>query len=104
MNPDPFSYELKTTLKRASRIAIIGISGECSPVDRLGMDAARIFRHGLVPQSGVFPEEGTVPENITAPVCRDSPDNILLPDAADTDARPGTEVYRPGTGRGIGRR
>lgn len=97
MKDDPFMDEIKRKLAGAHRIAIVGIGDECSPVDRLGMVAAKKLGDGHVPQAGIF-LAGTVPESITAPVRRYDPDHILLLDAADMGKRPGTiAIISPGT-------
>jgi len=88
MNVD-FTDDVKKRLAGACRIAVVGIGDECSAFDRLGMDAARLLRNRLVPQTSVF-LAGTVPESVTASIRRYKPDHILLLDAADMGARPGT--------------
>ncbi len=89
-----FGDEIRKRLAGTSRVAIIGVGDECSPVDRLGIYAARHLLNGQVPPSSVF-LAGTMPESITAPVRRYKPDHILLLDAADTGARPGTIAIIP---------
>lgn len=84
-----FIGEVKKRLAGASRIAVVGIGDECSAIDRLGMYAARQLRNCQVPQISVF-LAGTVPESVTASIRRYRPDHILLLDAADMGARPGT--------------
>lgn len=84
-----FINEVKKRLAGASRIAVVGIGDECSTVDRLGMYAARQLRNMQVPQTSVF-LAGTMPESVTASIRRYKPDHILLLDAADMGARPGT--------------
>ena len=76
-------------LEGARRIAIVGIGDELSPVDRLGILAAREIEPLHLPGVRVF-LAGTVPESITAPLRRFQPDHVLLLDAADMGARPGT--------------
>jgi len=89
MNSSPFSDELKKILDGAARIAIVGIGDELSVADRLGMQAAHQLAKKDLRNTMIF-LAGTVPESITGPVRRFRPDRILLLDAADTGARPGT--------------
>lgn len=88
---------LRSRLAGAGRIAVVGIGDELSPVDRLGMLAAREIDALNIPGIRVF-FAGTVPESMTGPVRTYHPDHILLLDAADTGAPPGTlEILLPGT-------
>jgi len=96
--PDPELADcLRKRLEGACRIAIVGIGDELSPVDRLGMLAAREVEPLHLPGVRVF-LAGTVPESITAPLRRFHPDHVLFFDAADMGARPGTiACIGPGT-------
>lgn len=88
---------LRKRLAGASRIAIVGIGDEFSPFDRLGMLAAREIEPLHLPGVRVF-LAGIVPESITAPLRRFHPDHVLLFDAADMGAWPGTiACIEPGT-------
>ena len=88
---------LQKRLEGARRIAIMGIGDELSPVDRLGMLAAREIEQLHLPGIRVF-LAGTAPESITANLRRYYPDHVLLLDAADMGARPGTiACIGPGT-------
>lgn len=88
--------EIRRRLAGAHRIAIIGIGDELSPVDRLGMLAAREIEALNLPGVKVF-LAGTVPESMTGPVKTYRPDRILLLDAAEMGRSPGTvTVLDPG--------
>ena len=76
-------------LRRAKRVAVVGIGDELNVHDRLGMIAAREVDGLHLPSVRVF-LAGTVPESVTGPIRRYRPDAILLLDAADMGARPGT--------------
>jgi hydrogenase 3 maturation protease len=84
-----FEQRLRRRLKGARRVAVVGIGDELAPHDRLGMLAARELDALHLPNVKVF-LAGTVPEAVTGPVRRYKPDHVLLLDAADMGARPGT--------------
>jgi hydrogenase 3 maturation protease len=87
---------LQHRLSGASRIAVVGIGEELSMTDCLGIAAARTVDAQKIMGVKVF-FAGTVPESITAPIRTYSPDHILLLDAADMNAQPGTmAVISPG--------
>jgi len=88
--------QLKRRLGRAGRIGVVGIGDELKPEDRPGMAAARHLQGLHLPHIAVF-LSGTVPESFTGPLRKFHPDHILLFDAADMDAAPGTfGIVRPG--------
>ncbi len=80
---------LRRRLRRAKRVAVVGVGDELNVHDRLGMLAAKEVEGLHLENVRVF-HAGTVPESITGPIRRYRPDAILLLDAADMGARPGT--------------
>jgi hydrogenase 3 maturation protease len=87
---------LRTRLKDAHRIAVIGIGDDLSSIDCLGMYAAGEIEKLHLSSIRVF-FAGTVPESMTAPIRRFEPDHVILLDSADLNARPGTiAVINPG--------
>lgn len=100
MNPSPgkdFEDRLRTRLKGVRRLAIIGIGDEFIPADSLGMHAAREIEKIGFPAVKVF-LAGTVPESVTGPIRRYRPDHVLMVDAADMSAGPGTlAIVEPGS-------
>ncbi len=84
-----FEECLRSRLRGASRIAIVGVGDELNVHDRLGMLAAREIDGLHLKNVRVF-FAGTVPEAVTAPIRRFRPDAIVFLDAADLGARPGT--------------
>jgi len=76
-------------LAGARRVAIVGIGDELSRHDRLGILAARDVEALHLPAVQVF-LAGTLPESFTGPIRRSKPDHVILLDAADMGARPGT--------------
>jgi hydrogenase 3 maturation protease len=91
-----FHERLQKRLTGARRIAVVGIGDELLPVDRLGMIAAREMERVHIPGVRVF-LAGTMPESITGPLRKFHPDHVLMIDAADMGAPPGTvAVIQPG--------
>jgi hydrogenase 3 maturation protease len=84
-----FEVRLRRRLQGAKRVAVVGIGDELNVHDRLGMLAAKEVEGLHLPNVRVV-FGGTVPESVTGPVRRYKPDAILLLDAADMGARPGT--------------
>ena len=80
---------LRRRLRGAKRVAVVGVGDELNVHDRLGMLAAQEVEGLHLNQVQVF-FAGTVPESVTGPVRRFKPDAILLLDAADLGARPGS--------------
>jgi len=81
--------DLRDRLAGARRVAVVGIGDEDSPVDRLGMVAARELARSAIPGIRVF-FAGTVPESMTGPLRKFHPDHVLFLDAADMGNPPGT--------------
>ena len=87
-NPD-FRVRLIERIAHAHRIAVVGVGDELSPVDRLGMVAAREIGKLHHPGVRVF-FAGTVPESITGLIRRYKPDHVVFIDSADMGALPGS--------------
>jgi hydrogenase 3 maturation protease len=80
---------LRQRLGTARRIAIVGIGDEHSGFDRIGMLVARQIDGMHIPGVRVF-FAGIVPESMTGPIRTFQPDHVILADAADMGASPGT--------------
>ena len=88
--------ELAERLKGARRLAVVGIGDELHRADRFGILAAKGIEALRLPGVRVF-LAGTTPESFTAPIRRYRPDHVLLLDAADMGAEPGTVgIIAPG--------
>jgi len=85
----PVFDTIQSRIKKARRLAIVGIGDELIPHDRPGMYAAQMLEQQQIPGVKVF-FAGTVPESITGPLRRYRPGHVLFLDAADIGARPGT--------------
>ncbi|MCK9631558.1 MAG: hydrogenase maturation protease [Methanoregula sp.] len=95
-NAAPFTDIVKQRIKKAQRLAIVGIGDELIPMDRLGMSAARWIEQRHLPDVKVF-FAGTVPESITGPLRKYQPEHVLFLDAAEMGELPGTiAVIAPG--------
>ncbi|HVP94646.1 MAG TPA: hydrogenase maturation protease [Methanoregulaceae archaeon] len=88
-NGDDFSDTLRQRISKARRIAVVGIGDDLSPVDRLGMVAAREIEKMHLPGMKVF-LAGTVPENITGIIRKCKPDHVVFIDSADMGLLPGS--------------
>lgn len=84
-----FEDELAKRLAGDRRLVVLGIGDELLPADRLGILAAREIQ-ALRLKDVLVLLAGTTPESFTAPARRFRPDHVLLLDAADMGARPGT--------------
>ena len=84
-----FEIRLRRRLMHAKRVAVVGVGDELNVHDRLGMLAAREIEGLHLENLQVF-YAGTVPESVTGPIRRYRPDTVVLLDAADMGARPGT--------------
>jgi hydrogenase 3 maturation protease len=94
-NSSDFRDTFRERIAGANRIAVVGVGDELSPVDRLGMVAAREIEKLHLPGVKVF-FAGTVPENITGLIRKYKPDHVLVIDSADMGALPGSvQVVRP---------
>jgi hydrogenase 3 maturation protease len=88
-NAGPLSETLQPRIKKARRLAIVGIGDELILPDRLGMYAAQEIGERQIPGVIIF-LAGTVPESITGPLRRSRPEHVLFLDAADMGVKPGT--------------
>ncbi len=84
-----FETHLRHRLQGAKRVAFVGVGDELNVHDRLGMVAAKEVEGLHLEGIRVF-YAGTVPESVTGPIRRYKPDAVVLLDAADMGARPGT--------------
>lgn len=84
-----FEIDLRRRLRGAKRVAVVGVGDELNVHDRLGMLAAKEIEGLHLENLRVF-YAGTVPESVTGPIRKYKPDAVVLVDAADMGARPGT--------------
>jgi len=76
------------------RLALMGIGHELCGDDAAGLELAARLRAAAGPRDGLLIlEAGPAPENFTGPLRRFRPDLVLLVDAAQMDAAPGTLAW-----------
>jgi hydrogenase maturation protease HycI len=98
LTPALLKKTLKTNLRSADRIAILGIGSDLRGDDAAGVLVARKLAHALATsrsRAAAF-DGGTAPENLTGEIIRfirsggaDSTGHIVLVDAADMKLKPG---------------
>jgi hydrogenase 3 maturation protease len=89
------------SLVAASRVAVVGIGNELNGDDAAGVLAAGAIHATLKPSASpadldsrvLVIEAGAAPENFTGPLRRFQPDLVILIDAADFQAVPGTITW-----------
>lgn len=92
--------DLERILKGAARVVVVGIGDELQPDDRDGLDAARSLAASPPPRTSVL-LGGALPENQTGAIRRAAPTHVVLLDAAELGAPPGSvEVIDPARVRG----
>jgi hydrogenase maturation protease HycI len=79
---------LKTSLKKAERIAVLGIGSELRSDDAAGLIAAEELEKIKNPKLKVF-FGSTAPENLTGEIITYKPTHIIIIDSVDTDCKPG---------------
>jgi len=82
--------ELKSMLKGAKRIVILGVGNELRRDDGLGIVAARKLQLKKLPQSVTVIECGEVPENFLGVIEKIKPSHVIMIDAVDMGAEPGS--------------
>ena len=84
-----FEAHLERKLEGVHRLAVVGIGDQLLTYDRLGILAAKAIDDLHLPEVRVF-IAGTVPESVTGSIRKFRPDHVLLLDAAEMGAPPGT--------------
>jgi hydrogenase 3 maturation protease len=96
--------KLKNNLKKAKRLAILGVGSRLRADDSSGLLAAEVIQKNIKNRhSGlkVFFGE-TAPENLTGEIKKFKPTHLIIIDSADIDAKPGTIILlKPGQLQGI---
>jgi hydrogenase 3 maturation protease len=80
---------LSSELRGAERVAVLAVGSELMGDDAVGMVVGDLCAKRAVPRLEVF-VGATAPENCTGPIRRYSPTHLVLVDAADLGAEPGT--------------
>jgi hydrogenase 3 maturation protease len=97
MSSQPWQASLKASLnpsnkaEKSIRLAVLGIGHELCGDDAVGVRLAGMLRRlAAGNQRLLVIEAGPAPENFTGPLRRFQPDLVLLVDAAQMNAAPGT--------------
>jgi len=92
---------LKNLLKGSKKVAVLGVGSELRGDDIAGMVAAEIILKANHKDIAVF-LGATAPENFTGEIKKFKPSHLLIIDAADTSAKPGTiDLIDPKTVGGV---
>lgn len=85
---------LKNRLKKAKRIAVMGVGSELRADDIAGLLVVRSLQKSLkskrTKQRVLLLEGCTAPENFTGEIIKFKADHLILVDCADISAKPGT--------------
>jgi hydrogenase 3 maturation protease len=101
VTPKNSLQRLTSELAGAERVAVLAVGSELHGDDAVGLLVGRRLDELGLPEIGVF-IGATAPENCTGPIRRFSPTHLLLVDAADLGAEPGTvELLDPARLGGI---
>ncbi|MQY67867.1 MAG: hydrogenase maturation peptidase HycI [Hadesarchaea archaeon] len=83
---------LRSFLKGASRVAIVGIGSDMRGDDVAGIEVVRRLRRKLESSKVLLIEGGVTPENFTREIRKFKPTHVLLIDATDFGSKPGDIV------------
>ena len=83
-------FDISSVLKKMSRVAIVGIGSEFRGDDAAGVLVARNLKKSVKSPNVLVIEAGVAPENFTSEIRKFKPSHVILIDAADFKAEPGT--------------
>ncbi|MEM2135031.1 MAG: hydrogenase maturation peptidase HycI [Candidatus Freyarchaeota archaeon] len=89
MTYEELENKLKKFLNKPKKVALIGVGSEFRGDDYVGMEICKRLK-SKIPSKVAIIESGTSPENFTGKLRRIKPSHIIIIDAADMDAEPGT--------------
>jgi len=76
-----------------SRVVIVGIGSEFRGDDAAGVLVARNLKKRVKSPNVLIIEAGVAPENFTSEIRKFKPSHVILIDAADFGAKPGTFIF-----------
>jgi len=86
-------FDISSVFKGMSRVVIVGIGSEFRGDDAAGVLVARNLKKRVKSPNVLVIEAGVAPENFTSEVKKFRPSHIILVDAADFKAKPGTFIF-----------
>jgi hydrogenase 3 maturation protease len=86
------ALSLKTALKGASRVAVIGVGSDMRGDDAAGIEIVRRLKRRVKSPKVLLIEAGVAPENFTGSIKKFSPSHVLMIDATDFGAKAGTVI------------
>lgn len=85
--------DISSVFKDMSRVVIVGIGSEFRGDDAAGVLVARNLKKSVKSPNVLIIEAGVAPENFTSEIRKFKPSHVILVDAADFEAEPGTFIF-----------
>jgi hydrogenase 3 maturation protease len=85
--------DISSFFKEARRVVVVGIGSEFRGDDAAGVLVARNLKKCVKSPNVLVIEAGVAPENFTSEIRKFRPSHIILIDAADFGAKPGTFIF-----------
>jgi hydrogenase 3 maturation protease len=85
--------DISSFFKEARRVVVVGIGSEFRGDDAAGVLVARNLNKRVKSPNVLVIEAGVAPENFTSEIRKFRPSHIILIDAADFEAKPGTFIF-----------
>jgi hydrogenase 3 maturation protease len=83
-------FDLQSFLKGAHRVAILGVGSELRADDAAGIEVVRRLRRNFASKNVLLIDAGIAPESFLHKIRRFRPSHILIIDATDFNAKPGS--------------
>ena len=85
--------DISSVFEDMSRVVIVGVGSEFRGDDAAGVFVARNLKKSVKSPNVLIIEAGVAPENFTSEIRKFKPSHIILIDAADFEAEPGTFIF-----------
>jgi hydrogenase 3 maturation protease len=83
-------FDISSVFKDMRRVVIVGVGSEFRGDDAAGVLVARNLKKSVKSPNVLIIEAGVAPENFTSEIRKFKPSHVILIDAADFKAKPGT--------------
>ena len=83
-------FDVSSIFKGTNRVVIVGVGSEFRGDDAAGVLVARNLKKNVKSSNVLVIEGGVAPENFTSEIRKFKPSHVILIDAADFKAKPGT--------------